>query len=202
MTAGGRSAKFPLFLSSVTEQVLATGVSAGFGLVDDSALASVYLPKEPDLVLKQASATSTSESDAKLRLVIQAMAGVHVVAAAEAMSLGSKVGLETNKLYEIISTAAGTSWMFVDRVPQLLSGKWTSKKTINDVISDLVCLEILLLMFSWLQRHVFFADTNADRGYRRSQSNEIPTPSHRDGSATLSTGRNARAWKRAGCCNL
>jgi 3-hydroxyisobutyrate dehydrogenase len=140
VTAGGRSAKLPLFLSSVTEQVLATGVSAGFGLVDDSALTSVYIPKDPELVLKQASAISTSESDAKLKLVIQAMAGVHLVAAAEAMSLGSKVGLETNKLFEIISTAAGASWMFVDRVPQMLSGKWASKKSVNDVISELVRL--------------------------------------------------------------
>ena len=139
MTAGGRSAKFPLFLSSVTEQVLATGVSAGFGLIDDSALTTVYLPKDPELVLKQSSAASTSDTDAKLKLVIQAMAGVHLVAAAEAMSLGSKVGLDTNKLYEIISTAAGTSWMFVDRAPQLLSGKWTSKKSIDDVIVELVC---------------------------------------------------------------
>ena len=138
MTAGGRSAKFPLFLSSTTEQVLATGVSAGFGLIDDSALTTVYLPKDPELVLKQSSAASTSDTDAKLKLVIQAMAGVHLVAAAEAMSLGSKVGLDTNKLYEIISTAAGTSWMFVDRAPQLLSGKWTSNKSIDDVIVELV----------------------------------------------------------------
>ena len=99
-----------------------------------------YIPKEPDLVLKQASATSTSESDAKLKLVLQAMAGVHLVAAAEAMCLGSKVGLDTTKLFEIISTAAGTSWMFVDRVPQMLSGKWALKKSINHVISELVCL--------------------------------------------------------------
>lgn len=139
MTAGGRSAKFPLFLSSATEQVLAIGVSAGFGLIDDSALTTVYLPKDPELVLKQSSAASTSDTDAKLKLVIQAMAGVHLVAAAEAMSLGSKVGLDTNKLYEIISTAAGTSWMFVDRAPQFFSGKWTSKKSIDDVIVELVC---------------------------------------------------------------
>lgn len=138
MTAGGRSAKFPLFLSSATEQVLALGISAGFGPIDDSALASVYLPKDPGLVLKQASASSTSEKDAKLQLVIQAMAGVHLVAAAEAMSLGAKVGLEAEKLYEIISTAAGASRMFVDRAPQMLSGKWTSKKTVHDVISELV----------------------------------------------------------------
>jgi 3-hydroxyisobutyrate dehydrogenase len=139
VTAGGRSAKFPLFLSSATEQVLATGVSAGLGLIDDAALTAVYLPKGPELVLKQASATSTSESEAKLKLVIQAMSGVHLVAAAEAMSLGSNVGLDTKKLYEIISTAAGTSWMFVDRVPQLLSGKWSKKKSVDDVIAELVC---------------------------------------------------------------
>jgi 3-hydroxyisobutyrate dehydrogenase len=54
------------------------------------------------------------------------------------MSLGVKVGLDTEKLYEIISTAAGSSAMFVDRTPQLLSGKWTSKKTVNDVVSELV----------------------------------------------------------------
>ena len=114
-------------------------MSAGYGLVDDSALPSVYLPKTLDLVLKQTSVASTSESSAKLKLVIQAMAGVHLAAAAEAMSLGAKVGLETNQLFEIISTAAGTSWMFVNRVPELLSGKWVSKKTVSDVISNLVC---------------------------------------------------------------
>jgi 3-hydroxyisobutyrate dehydrogenase-like beta-hydroxyacid dehydrogenase len=51
-----------------------------------------------------------------------------------------KVGLEPNKLYEIISTAAGTSSMFVNRTPQLLSGKWTSKKTVDEVIAELVSL--------------------------------------------------------------
>jgi 3-hydroxyisobutyrate dehydrogenase len=66
------------------------------------------------------------------------MAGVHLAAAAEAMSLGMKVGLEPNKLYEIISTAAGSSFMFVNRTPQLLSGKWTSKKTVDEVVTDMV----------------------------------------------------------------
>ena len=123
----------------MTDQVLAAGVSAGYGPVDDSALARVYLPRTPDLILKQASVASSSTCDSKLKLVIQAMAGVHMVAAAEAMSLGAKVGLELNKLFEIISTAAGTSWIFVDRVPQILSGKWISKKTVSDMVSELVC---------------------------------------------------------------
>jgi 3-hydroxyisobutyrate dehydrogenase len=138
VTAGGRAEKFPLFLSSATEQVLNTGVSSGFGLEDDSRLTKVYFPKDPTLVLKQTSAAGEiTEDDQRLRLVRQAMAGVHLAAAAEAMSLGAKVGLDTQKLYEIISTAAGTSWMFVDRAPQMLSGRWTSKKTVNDVSVEL-----------------------------------------------------------------
>ena len=119
-------------------------MSAGLGLVDDAQLTHVYTPKDPELVYKQASAATISDSDAKLKLVIQAMAGVHLVAAAEAMSLGSKVGLEAKTLYEIISTAAGTSWMFVDRALQLLSGKWSSKKSVDDVIAELVCLGLSL----------------------------------------------------------
>jgi len=144
VTAGGRAAEFPLFLASATEQVLATGVSAGFGLEDDAQLTKVYLPRDHSLVLKQASTSSnTAEAASKLKLVTQVMAGVHLAAAAEAMSLGMKVGLEPTKLFEIIATAAGTSRMFVERTPQLLSGKWASSKTVNDVIADLVNIETL-----------------------------------------------------------
>lgn len=114
-------------------------MSANIGLEDDSNLTKVYLPQSQDLVWKQGSAAvTTTADDPKLKLVAQAMAGVHLAAAAEAMCLGAKVGLDTEKLQEIISTAAGTSWMFVDRAPQMLSGNWSSKKTIDDVVAELV----------------------------------------------------------------
>jgi 3-hydroxyisobutyrate dehydrogenase len=131
--------QFPLFLSSATEQVLASGVSNGLGLVDDAQLIQIYTPRDPALVLKLASSTTTlKEDDPKLKLVSQIMAGVHLAATAEAISLGAKVGLDTKKLYEIISTAAGTSWMFVNRAPQMLNGKWSTKKTIDNIIAELV----------------------------------------------------------------
>jgi len=139
VTAGGRAEKFPLFLSSSTEQVLAIGVSTGYGLEDDSKLTKVYLPKDPTLVLEQASSSVTTiEAELKLKFVRQVMAGVHLAAAAEAMSLGAKVGLDTKQLFEIISTAAGSSWMFKDAAPQMLSGDWTSERTVDDVIVELV----------------------------------------------------------------
>jgi 3-hydroxyisobutyrate dehydrogenase len=116
-------------------------VSAGIGLEDDSNLRKVYLPKSPDLVFEQGSGeVTTTADDPKLKLVAQAMAGVHLAAAAEAMALGAAVGLDTKQLQEIISTAAGSSKIFVDRVPQMLSGEWTSTRTIWEAVAELVCL--------------------------------------------------------------
>lgn len=92
-------------------------------------------------MLKLASASTTAEEDdKKLKIIAQLMAGVHLAAAAEAMSLGIEVGLEPKQLYGIIAGAAGNSFMFSNRTPQLLSGDWNSKKTISDIIAELVCL--------------------------------------------------------------
>ncbi|KAK0103630.1 hypothetical protein ONS95_005642 [Cadophora gregata] len=138
VTSGGRSANFPLFLSSTTEQVLAAGVSAGLGLIDDAALVGVYLPQSPSAILKLASSPATfAADDSKILLVEKIMAGVHLAAAAEAMSLGVKVGLEAKKLFEIISTAAGSSAMFVEGATQLLSGVWKEGSSVDDVIAEL-----------------------------------------------------------------
>ncbi|KAH7397674.1 NAD binding domain of 6-phosphogluconate dehydrogenase-domain-containing protein [Cadophora sp. MPI-SDFR-AT-0126] len=138
VTAGGRSANFPLFLSSTTEQVLASGVSAGLGLIDDAALVGVYLPQSPSAILKLASSSATlSPDDLKILLVEKIMAGVHLAAATEAMSLGVKVGLEAKKLFEIISTAAGSSAMFVEATMQLLNGVWKEGSSVDDVIAEL-----------------------------------------------------------------
>ncbi|RDW74934.1 hypothetical protein BP6252_06076 [Coleophoma cylindrospora] len=134
----GRMEKFPLFLSSASEQVISTGVRAGLGLIDDAQLTRVYLSQESDLVLKQAADSYNSEDfDTKLQLVKQVLIGVHTVAAVEAMSFGVKVGLDTKTMYDIIKGAAGSSGIFVDRVPMILSGKWESKKTVGKALDEL-----------------------------------------------------------------
>jgi len=113
-------------------------MSAGYASEDDSQLTKVYLPSDPTLVFKQSSAASPPNAEKKLKLVRQIMEGVHLAAAAEAMSFGVRVGLDTQQLFEIISAAAGASAIFVDRTPQLLSGRWTSEKTVGDVVAELV----------------------------------------------------------------
>ena len=58
--------------------------------------------------------------------------------ACEAMSLGKKVGLDAQTLYDIIKNAAGGSYVFKQKVPELISGKWSAGKSVSEVVVDLV----------------------------------------------------------------
>lgn len=46
----------------------------------------------------------------KVKLVNNLMFGIHLATAAEAMALGARAGLNVRNLFNIISTAAGSSW--------------------------------------------------------------------------------------------
>jgi hypothetical protein len=72
-----------------------------------------------------------------IKLINQLLAGVHIVAAAEAMAFGAKLGLDTQSLYEIIKNAAGGSWMFENRVPAMLSADWTPHSMLSIFVKDL-----------------------------------------------------------------
>jgi hypothetical protein len=72
-----------------------------------------------------------------VKLINQLLAGVHIMAAAEAMAFGAKLGLDTRNLYEIIKNAAGGSWMFENRVPAMLSADWTPHSMLAIFVKDL-----------------------------------------------------------------
>ncbi|KAG4428454.1 hypothetical protein IFR05_016066, partial [Cadophora sp. M221] len=72
-----------------------------------------------------------------VKLINQLLAGVHIVAAAEAMAFGAKLGLDTRSLYEIIKNAAGGSWMFENRVPAMLNADWTPNSQLAIFVKDL-----------------------------------------------------------------
>lgn len=57
-----------------------------------------------------------------VKMVNQLLAGVHIAAAAEAMALGIRAGADPQVLYDVITTSAGNSWMFHNRVPHILAG--------------------------------------------------------------------------------
>ncbi|XP_051147765.1 uncharacterized protein LOC127262938 isoform X2 [Andrographis paniculata] len=59
-------------------------------------------------------------SASKAKMVIELLEGIHFVASLEALSLGSHAGIHPWIIYDIISNAAGNSWVFKNYVPNLL----------------------------------------------------------------------------------
>ncbi|KAI4975758.1 uncharacterized protein LOC123409678 [Hordeum vulgare subsp. vulgare] len=57
----------------------------------------------------------------KIRLVNDLLESIHFVASTEAMFLGVRAGIHPSIIYDIISNAAGSSRIFVEVVPKLLS---------------------------------------------------------------------------------
>ena len=72
-----------------------------------------------------------------VKMVNQLLAGVHIAAAAEAMALGIRAGADPRVLYEVISSSAGNSWMFQNRVPHILDGDDTPLSAVNIFVKDL-----------------------------------------------------------------
>ncbi|GJP41982.1 hypothetical protein CLOM_g1584 [Closterium sp. NIES-68] len=72
-----------------------------------------------------------------VKMVNQLLAGVHIAAAAEAMALGARAGLNPRMVFDIISHAAGNSWMFENRVPHMLDNDYTPRSALNIFVKDL-----------------------------------------------------------------
>jgi 3-hydroxyisobutyrate dehydrogenase-like beta-hydroxyacid dehydrogenase len=72
-----------------------------------------------------------------VKMVNQLLAGVHIATAAEAMALGIRAGADPRTLYDVITTSAGNSWMFENRVPHILAGDDTPLSAVNIFVKDL-----------------------------------------------------------------
>jgi 3-hydroxyisobutyrate dehydrogenase len=72
-----------------------------------------------------------------VKMINQLLAGVHIAAAAEAMALGIKAGADAATLFDVISSSAGSSWMFQNRVPHILAGDYTPLSAVNIFVKDL-----------------------------------------------------------------
>lgn len=58
----------------------------------------------------------------KVKMVNELLEGIHLVAALEAISLCTQAGIHPWIVYDIISNAAGNSWIFKNHIPQFLRG--------------------------------------------------------------------------------
>jgi putative dehydrogenase len=64
-----------------------------------------------------------------LKIVHQLLAGVHIAAAAEAIELGNRAGIDPAVVREFVTHSAGNSWMFGDRGPRMVAGEYTPPKS-------------------------------------------------------------------------
>jgi L-threonate 2-dehydrogenase len=72
-----------------------------------------------------------------VKMVNQLLAGVHIATAAEALALGIRAGADPQTLFDVISTSAGSSWMWQNRVPHILAGDDTPLSAVNIFVKDL-----------------------------------------------------------------
>jgi len=72
-----------------------------------------------------------------VKMVNQLLAGVHIATAAEALALGIRAGADPHTLFEVISSSAGSSWMWQNRVPHILAGDDTPLSAVNIFVKDL-----------------------------------------------------------------
>lgn len=73
----------------------------------------------------------------KVKIINQLLAGVHIAAAAEAMALGLREGVDAQALYDVITHSAGNSWMFENRMAHVLAGDYTPLSAVDIFVKDL-----------------------------------------------------------------
>jgi 3-hydroxyisobutyrate dehydrogenase-like beta-hydroxyacid dehydrogenase len=74
---------------------------------------------------------------ATVKVVHQLLAGVHIAVAAEAMALGIRAGADPRQLYDVITSAAGNSWMFENRMARVLTGDDAPRSAVDIFVKDL-----------------------------------------------------------------
>lgn len=72
-----------------------------------------------------------------VKIIHQLLAGVHIAVAAEAMALASKAGISLDLMYDVVTHAAGNSWMFENRMPRVLTGDYQARSAVDIFVKDL-----------------------------------------------------------------
>jgi putative dehydrogenase len=74
---------------------------------------------------------------ATVKVVHQLLAGVHIAVAAEAMALGIRAGADPRQLYDVVTSAAGNSWMFENRMARVLEADDAPRSAVDIFVKDL-----------------------------------------------------------------
>ncbi len=74
---------------------------------------------------------------ARTKMLNNLLAGVNLAAAAEAIALGEKLGLDAVRLLEVIRASSGDSWVLGDRMPRALEGDFAPRAIVDILKKDL-----------------------------------------------------------------
>ena len=74
---------------------------------------------------------------AVVKTVNQLLCGVHIAAAAEALALADKVGIDLAVMLDIVSGSAASSWMLKDRGPRMLQDDPVVSSAVDIFVKDL-----------------------------------------------------------------
>jgi L-threonate 2-dehydrogenase len=72
-----------------------------------------------------------------MKAVNQMLAGIHIAAAAEAMTFGLTQGVAPDRCLEVIAQCAGTSWMFENRGAHIAAGDYAPRSAVEIFVKDL-----------------------------------------------------------------
>ena len=72
-----------------------------------------------------------------MKAVNQMLAGVHIVAMAEAVTFGMTQGIAPETFLKVIPDCAGTSWMLENRAPHIVAGDYTPHSAVDIWPKDL-----------------------------------------------------------------
>ncbi|WP_283602836.1 L-threonate dehydrogenase [Serratia proteamaculans] len=74
---------------------------------------------------------------ATVKIIHQLLAGVHIAAGAEAMALAARAGIPLDVMYDVVTHAAGNSWMFENRMRHVVDGDYAPKSAVDIFVKDL-----------------------------------------------------------------
>ncbi len=74
---------------------------------------------------------------ATVKVIHQLLAGVHIAVGAEAMALAARAGIPLDTMYDVVTNAAGNSWMFENRMKHVVDGDYTPTSAVDIFVKDL-----------------------------------------------------------------
>jgi putative dehydrogenase len=116
------------------------GAEAGSLTIMASAPKAVYAAAEPVLKAMGSRLFHVGEKagdGAMVKTINQLLCGVHIAAAAEALALGERAGLDTQVLLDIFGSSAAGSWMLNNRGPRMLMDDPPVTSAVDIFVKDL-----------------------------------------------------------------